>query len=282
MSDLSTSFTRALVRAPAASFVDGLRRVEAGVPVLETALAQHRRYVAALRACGVEPIELPGDPRHADACFVEDTAVIADEMAIITIPGHESRKGEVDEIEKALKELITARGAYVPLKNIERIESPGTVDGGDVLRIKNHFIIGLSNRTNREGAAQLGKILTACGKTFAIVHATDLHLKTSVAYAGNDCCIVTEEYDRDEEFSNAIEGLITRKIVVPENEKYAANSLRVNETMLMASGFPELEEALKGRFKALPPELPVVRVVTLDMSEFQKMDGGLTCLSLLV
>lgn len=272
----------AIVRKPGENFAQGQTESQLGAPNFAKALEQHAAYVAALEQSGVEVTCLPADLNFPDGCFVEDTTVIADETAIITNPGHESRKGEVNEIEKALKELITARGAYVPLKNIERIESPGTVDGGDVLRIKNHFIIGLSNRTNREGAAQLGRILTACGKTFAIVHATDLHLKTSVAYAGNDCCIVTEEYDRDEEFSNAIEELITRKIVVPENEKYAANSLRVNETMLMASGFPQLEEALKGRFRALPPELPVVRVVTLDMSEFQKMDGGLTCLSLLV
>lgn len=272
----------AIVRKPGKNFADGVTESSLGAPNFEKALEQHAAYVAALEQSGVEVTCLPADSKHPDGCFVEDAAIIADEIAIITNPGHESRKGEVSEIEKALKDLVTARGAYVPLKLIVRIKSPGTVDGGDVLRIKSHFIIGLSKRTNQEGAEQLGKILTASGKTYAIVHARDLHLKTSVAYAGNDCCLVTEEYDRDEEFSKALGEHINRKIVVPENEKYAANSLRVNETMLLAGGFPQIHESLTNRFKALPPELPTVRVVTLDMSEFQKMDGGLTCLSLLI
>jgi|AGTN01.2.fsa_nt_gi N-Dimethylarginine dimethylaminohydrolase len=272
----------AIVRKPGKNFAHGVTASKLGSPNFEKALEQHAAYVAALEHSGVEVICLPADEKHPDGCFVEDTAILAEGTAIITNPGHQSRKGETGEVEKALRELITARGAYVPLKQIEHITAPGTVDGGDVLRIKDHYIIGLSNRTNKEGAEQLGKILTGCRKTFAVVQARDLHLKTSVAYLGNDCCVVTEEYDRDEEFSKALGESVHRKIVVSEDEKYAANCLRVNETLLLASGFPQIFESLTSRFKALPPEMLTVRVVTLDMSEFQKMDGGLTCLSLLI
>jgi len=260
MSDLSTSFTRALVRAPAASFVDGLRRVEAGVPVLETALAQHRRYVAALRACGVEPIELPADPRHADACFVEDTAVLVGTAAMLARPGAPSRRGEVDAVHAALVDLGLACAGIV---------APATLDGGDVCLAGERAFIGLSERTNAAGADQLGAWFAGFGIDAATIDIRGfdsiLHLKSGLAWLGDGRIAVVEEL-----YSHPL--LRDFEPVVPvAGEAAAANAVRIGGRVLVAAGHPLFAAQLAG-FGLQP--------LVVDIGEYAKLDGGLSCLSL--
>ncbi len=141
-----------------------------------------------------------------------------------------------------------------------------------MLHLKDHFVIGLSNRTNLEGAHQLGTFVESRGMTYSVVKAKDLHLKTSVAYAGDGLVICTEEYNSDEEFLRMVAPFVDKIIVVPEEENYAANCLRVNDTLFLAKGFQAIYDELSTQ----------MNVVKLHMSEFRKMDGGLTCLSVLI
>ena len=256
------AYKTAIVRQPGVNFSEGITNAKLGRPDFDKALEQHTNYVNALKDCGLEVTCLPADPRYPDGCFVEDCAVVLPTVAIITNPGHCARKGETKNIANVIQRAL----------GIVRVNDPGTVDGGDVLRIENHYVIGLSERTNEEGAHQLGSILKDHGKTYSVITARDLHLKTGVAYLGENCLICTAEYDADPAFQKATEPLIERKVVVPEEERYAANCLRINGTVLVAAGFETTKRALEDQD---------FNVVTLDMSEFQKMDGGLTCLSIL-
>ncbi len=267
-----TSYRHAIVRQPGENFAAGLTESGLGCPDYKKALAQHSAYVAALESCGVQVTCLPADLRYPDGCFVEDCVVMIDGTFVITNPGHQTRKGEVEAIESVLEQQFNKNSASQKKFLIERIEAPGTVDGGDVLRVKDHFVIGLSNRTNAEGAHQLGEFVEACGMTYSVVIAKDLHLKTSIAYGGDGLLVCTEEYNADEEFLQSVAPLIKKLIVVSKEEKYSANCLRVNDTLLLANGFQTIYEELSKH----------LNVVKLDMSEFRKMDGGLTCLSVLV
>lgn len=267
-----TAHQDAIVRQPGENFAAGLTESGLGAPDFKKAIFQHDAYVAALQSCGVRVTCLPADSRYPDGCFVEDCVVMLDGTFVITNPGHQARKGEVEAIEDALAQQFNKNGASKKKFLFERIQDPGTVDGGDVLRIRDHIVIGLSNRTNLEGAHQLGKFAEACGMTCSVVTAKDLHLKTSIAYGGDGLLICTEEYNADQEFLQAVAPLIEKLIVVPNDEKYAANCLRVNDTLLLASGFQTIYDELSKH----------LNVVQLDMSEFRKMDGGLTCLSVLI
>src|SRR5271165_6160150 len=157
---MSYRFSHALTRLPGPTFAQGLTSAQLGRPDLEAALAQHAAYCAALRACGLEVRTLPADPAHPDSTFVEDTAVLCASATILTRPGAASRQGEVGAIRQALHEL--GREAAC-------IESPGSVDGGDICQAGQHFFIGLSARTNEAGAEQLATLLRARGYSCSIV-----------------------------------------------------------------------------------------------------------------
>ncbi|WP_226860204.1 dimethylarginine dimethylaminohydrolase family protein [Desulfoluna spongiiphila] len=219
-------------------------------------LAQHTTYTETLKSLGLTVEVLEAEEAYPDAHFVEDTAVVFPEAAVITNPGADARKGEEVTIEKAL-------AAHRP---IEKITAPGTVDGGDILMVGRHFFIGVSDRTNDEGAAQLGAIVTRHGYTWSAVPvAAGLHFKSSVNYVGKNTLLVTETFqDRSE-----LEGY-TLLVLDPE-EEYAGNTLLINDTLIMPKGYP------KTRAKLEALELPIVEI---DTSETRKMDGGLTCLSL--
>ena len=201
-------------------------------------------------------IVLEADERYPDGCFVEDTAVVIIEAAIITRPGARSRRGEEEEIEKVLSRYRT----------LERIEGPGTLDGGDVLRIEDHFCIGLSGRTNSEGARQLAGILSKYGYTSSEIDVKDgLHLKSGIAYLGDSNFISRKTFSGIHELATYI--------IVNEAENYATNCLMVNNCLLVPKGFPDSRKKI-AEFG--------YNIAELDMSEFRKMDGGLTCLSLLL
>jgi dimethylargininase len=250
-------FTRAITRRPAANFAEGLTTsVWRTPPSYALLLEQHRRYTEALAGLGVEVIELPELSEFPDAYFVEDVAVITAEFAAITNPGAPSRRGEADFIEPDISRFRQCR----------RIVDPGSLDGGDVLQADRHFFIGISERTNMVGAAQLGDWLQEFGYTWASIPVgAGLHLKSSVNYLGRQTLLLTEELAEMNLFSGY------DRIRVPPAEAYAANTLAVNGHLLTPTGFPQTRQKLETL--GLP-------VIELDVSEVGKMDGGLTCLSL--
>ena len=203
---------------------------------------------------------LDADLDHPDSTFVEDTAVLTARSAILTRPGARSREGEVAAMRPALRSFFPA---------MLEIEAPGTLDGGDICEADDRFFLGLSQRTNEEGARQLAAHLAREGYTSAVIDvrgmSSILHLKSGISYIGENTLVVMEEMADHELF----EGY--ELIRVTEQESYAANCVRVNERVLVAAGYPMLTAELKARgFHPLE----------LEMSEFQKMDGGLSCLSL--
>jgi dimethylargininase len=253
-------FTRAIVRPPPATFAAGLASAPACAPDLARALAQHRAYCEALTACGLTLTALPADPAYPDSCFVEDPAIVTAKGAMVTRPGAPSRVGEADSIASALRSWY---------RDPVRMTAPGTLDGGDVCQVDGHFLVGLSGRTNEEGARQLTAFLETLGYRSSIVdiRGTDglLHLKSGMSYVGEDRIVVVPELSR-------VKALRPYElIVVPDAERYAANCLRINDRVLIAAGHPDFAGTLAGLgYDTLP----------VDLSEFRKMDGSLTCLSL--
>ena len=219
---------------------------------------------------------LEADPDYPDSTFVEDTAVVTERCAVLTRPGAPSRAGEVTSIRKVLADLFPT---------LSEIHSPGTLDGGDVCEAGNHFFVGISERTNEAGAQQLTELLARHGYTTTLVdirkggtgvlpvsHAQDaratsdlLHLKSGVAYLGNNRLVVTDTLVNRAEFR------AYDLVRVDSAEEYAANCVRVNDHVLVAAGYPRFE----GKLRELG-----YQTIALDMGEFQKMDGGLSCLSL--
>ena len=171
----------AILRRPAANFAGGLTTVSLGKPDLPKVNQQYQGYCQALARCGVALTILEADPAHPDSTFVEDTAVLIEKRAILTRPGAKSREGEVDSIRGTLAKVFSS---------FAEIEAPGTVDGGDVCEAEKHFFIGLSQRTNEEGARQLAEILVREGCTSSVVDIRGmkniLHLKSGIAYLGHN------------------------------------------------------------------------------------------------
>jgi dimethylargininase len=257
---MSWKFSRALVRPPADSFAMGLTTADEGPPDLARARAQHAAYCAALQRAGVQVHFMAPDDAHPDSTFVEDTAILTEKVAIATLPGAASRVGEVATVLATLVSLDL---------EVEEIVAPGSVDGGDICQAEDHFFIGLSQRTNDEGARQLAEILRSRGYTCSAISIrrsrTLLHLKSGIAYLGDGRLLLTADFPAVPEFA----GFTTLRVVPEEN--YAANCVRVNDRVLIAAGYPRLAEQLEALGLA---------TVALDVSEFRKMDGGLSCLSL--
>lgn len=249
-------YSKAIVRKPGRNFSLGITASNLGKPDFEKSLEQHSDYCDALMKCGLELIVLEADERFPDGCFVEDTAIVTAEAAIITRPGASSRMGEEVEISKILSGF----------KRTETINLPGRLDGGDILRVDNHFYIGISGRTNREGAGQLSGILARYGFTSSeIVVGSGLHLKSGIAYLGKGNFIAVDELSKIAGSSNII--------ILDREESYSANCLPVNDFLLIPKGFPESKKKISDLG---------YKLIELEMSEFRKMDGGLTCLSLLI
>jgi len=253
-------FKNAVVRIPGSNFADGLTTVNLGVPSYDSVMQQYSRYCRALQECGLMITTLDADLRYPDSTFVEDTAILTPRGAILARPGAPSRQGEV----AAIRETI---GRFFPA-TLE-IEEPGTVDGGDICEAESHFFLGLSHRTNEEGLRQLAGYLAGQGYTSSVIDVRGttsiLHLKSGISYIGNNTMVAMEEMAGNDLFRNY------EVIRVSAEESYAANCVRVNERVLVAAGYAHFIGELDDRgFNPL----------ALDMSEFQKMDGGLSCLSL--
>jgi dimethylargininase len=250
-------FTHVFVKQISQNFQDGITTSELGKPDYELATNQHCDYIEALRKCRVNVKVLEPDNDFPDSTFIEDTAVVNENLAVITNFGVPSRRGEELSIKKVLKEFY---------RDIGSIKDPGTLEGGDVLRAENQYFIGISKRTNQKGALQLKVILKAHGFNCSLVPLKDvLHLKTGVAYIGDNNIIASGELITASCFTDF---KITKVI---KAESYATNCIRVNDYVLMAQGFRNLKKSILNLG---------YKVIELNMSEFRKMDGGLSCLSL--
>jgi len=251
-------FTRAIVRKPCKNLVYGIRDANLGTPDYKRALIQHANYVQALRHCGLEVKQLEACEDYPDSVFIEDIALLTEAFAVITNPGASSRRGETEGIREVLQEFY---------EDIFEIQPPGTLEGGDVMMADDHFFIGLSERTNRKGAEQLISLLNKFGFSGSTIEIKNLlHLKTGVSYLENNTMLVAPELKGVPYFDgyNCID--------VPTEEKYAANAVWINGTLVVPNGYPITLQKIK--------DAGYEHILTVDTSEFKKLDGGLSCLSL--
>jgi len=253
-------FSHAIVRLPGGNFTDGLTSSGLGIPDLTKTRDQHTRYRETLANCGLSLRVEAEDLRFPDSTFVEDTAILTPECAVVTCPGAASRRGEVDAICPVLLEYFN---------EVHVIQPPGTLDGGDVCDADGHYFIGVSDRTNENGARQLADILAGYDHSANLIDITLkpglLHLKSGLAWLGDKHLAVIPALASEPHLSRY------EFVLVPEGEEYAANCLLVNDQILVAKGYPKFTRAI---------EVLGHPVLKLDMSEFRKMDGGLSCLSL--
>jgi len=250
-------FDKAIVRTPPKSLVDGITTAGLGKPDYELTLEQHGRYVEALQSCGLIVTVMDADDRYADSMFIEDTALLMPRCAIVTHPGAVSRRGEVVAVSSQLGEFYD---------RVDAIKSPGTVDAGDIMMVGDHCYIGLSERTNTDGASQMTGLLQASGYSGSTVSISEsLHLKSSVSYLENNNLVVTGELVSKPEFADF------KHIEIDKSESHAANCVWINDHVLMATGYPRSSEKIRALGYS---------VIELDVSEFEKLDGGLSCLSL--
>ena len=253
-------FTNVIVKRPCPSVCDGITSApELGKPDYKKALAQHAMYIEALKKCGVNVTVLEADDAFPDSCFVEDVAVVTRKCAIVTNPGAASRNGETAAIVPVLER-------FYPREDIHFIHAPGTLEGGDVMMVGDTFYVGLSARTNEEGVTQFRAILEHYGfGCEAVPLEKVLHLKTGVNYLENNNMLVSGEFCEKACFARY------SRTEIPEAEAYAANCIWVNGTVIVPEGYPAVKAAVESLGYS---------VLTVDTSEFRKIDGGLSCLSL--
>ena len=253
-------FNHVIVRRPCKAMVEGITSgLYPGRPEYELALDQHDAYIEALKKCDVDVTILPPDEEYPDSCFVEDPAVLTEKCAIITNPGATSRNGETHSIEETIRK-------FYPEERIEHICDPGTLEGGDVMMCGDHFYVGRSERTNEEGIRQFADILGKYGYSCSEVKLEEvLHLKTGVNYLENNNLLVSGEFIHKPEFQNY------DRYIIPDEEAYAANCIWVNGKVIVPEGYPAVLEAV---------QTMGYDTIVVDTSEFRKLDGGLSCLSL--
>lgn len=250
-------FTQAIVRTPCKAMVNGLSSANLGAPDYEKALIQHADYIEALKECSLEVMVLPADENFPDSTFVEDVALMTPHCAILTNPGAPSRTFETRSMLSKLQDFYS---------NVEKIDFPGNVEAGDIMMVGDHYYIGLSDRTNQAGAEQMISILERYGMRGSVVELTEvLHLKTGLGYLEDNNLLACGEFLSKPEFQQY------NLLKVGHEEAYAANSVWINGTVLTPKGFPNTRSLIKAAG---------YKVREVDVSEFQKLDGGLSCLSL--
>ncbi|NIO02253.1 MAG: amidinotransferase [Candidatus Latescibacteria bacterium] len=224
---------------------------------VDLAKEQHAAYCAALEGLGLGLIKIEADNRFPDCCFVEDAAIIVDDKAIVLPMGAPSRIGEEREVRKRLADF----------KEIFEIEPPANMDGGDVLKIGRKLFVGLSQRTNLHAVRELDALVSNWGFQVLPIQLREvLHLKSACSYLGDECILIYPGYLPEDAFSDY------QNIFVHEEEAYSANCLAVNGRVLVSKGFHRTIERMQSAgFETLE----------LDMTEFQKGGGSLTCLSII-
>ena len=225
---------------------------------LNAAHAQHRTYVNALRELGCNVIELPAEADLPDSVFVEDTAIILPEVAVITRPGADSRKSETESIIRAL----------TPLIKLVRVQEPATVDGGDVLVLGKRIYIGLSTRSNQDAIDQLNGLLGDYGYSVTGVELHDcLHLKSAVTRVDDKTLLINRNWVDTSNFENF------DFVEVDPSEQHAANCLPMGSSIIFPTAFPRTCAKL---------EEQGYKVVCVDVSEIAKAEGAVTCCSLVI
>ncbi len=253
----SHAFNRAIVRMPSRSVVDGLRAVDAGAPDYEGVLREHAAYVRAFEGAGVSVRTLPALEAFPDSVFVEDTALVFTGVAILLRPGAATRRGEAAEIAEELDRR------FEQVLHLER----GTAEGGDVLTTPHAVFIGVSERTNIEGAEALVSLLALAGQRGVVVKTPPgvLHLKSDCALLDEETVLCTPRLAAAKPFPGF------RVLETPEGEEGAANALRVGDKVLLSAGYPRTADLLARESYA---------VEVLPTAEIAKIDAGLSCMSL--
>lgn len=224
---------------------------------IDVAREQHHQYEETLQDLGAELHRLPLEERMPDSVFVEDTAIVLDELAIITRPGAEPRRLETKSVAKILSSY----------KRLYYIQVPGTIDGGDVLQVDKTLYIGISNRTNEAGIKQLEKVVQPFGYVCKAVKVRDcLHLKSAVSLVHHDALLINRDLLDSSQFSDI------NLIDVDLSEPRAGNALLVGDTVIIPEAFPKTRERLEKRG---------IKVKALDVSELAKAEGGVTCCSVI-
>lgn len=257
--NVSFQFTHAITRVPADSCVFGLSTADLGDPDPALFREQHARYVTALERAGVAVTVLAADERFPDSVFVEDPVFCLPEGAILLNPGAPSRLGEEEAIAPAIRSFYGNRACSM--------SAGASVDGGDILVTDSEILIGLSARSNSYGINEISEIVRPWGYKVRSVDtaAGVLHLKTDCATLGDNRVLSTSRLAD----SGVFDGYDV--IIVPDGEEAAANAVRVNDTVLVADGYPRTADALTRAGYT---------VDILDVSEAQKLDAGLSCMSL--
>lgn len=260
---MASNFSHAIVRKPCRAVLNGLTTAQLGTPDYELALAQHAAYVEALKTAGLEVCVLPALEEYPDSVFVEDTAVITPAGVIIDRPADPTRTKEAELMEPTLREFFDEI-------QMRRIESPGTLEGGDVMMVDTHFYVGKSKRTNDEGFRQFSRFLAEWGYTAEQVPVEHiLHLKTGGTYVEDGNLLVSGEFKTAAAYRR---GQFAHIFEVPDEEAYGADCVRINDYIIMAAGYPSVKAQLEA--------WGYTKILEVDMSEYRKIDGSITCLSL--
>lgn len=250
------TFTHAILRLPSATCGHGLTTASLGAPDPAKTRAQFNAYVDAFLGLGLTVTVLPAAPAFPDSHFVEDPAVVMPEVAVITHPGAPSRQGEV----------VTIAPVLARHRPIARMSAAAHMDGGDVMLIGKRFFVGLSARTDAAGLREFANMVEPHGYEVIAIEVKDgLHLKSVVNYVGRNTVLLSAEAATHPAFAGY------EHIIVNKEEEYAGNTLWINDTLITPTGYPDTLAKLQRL--GMP-------VFELDTSEFRKMDGGLTCLSL--
>lgn len=221
------------------------------------AMEQHLAYEACLAELGVDITSLPADPSFPDGVFVEDAALVLDEVAIIARPGAGSRRGETDRIGEAL----------APFRELRYIHEPATLEGGDVVHVGKTLFVGVSTRTNREGIAQLAELLKHFEYQVVPVDVKGcLHLKSGACWAGGDVILANRNWVDASQFRDF------NIVDVPDEEPSAADVLPLGGVVLVPANFVRTCDVLGASG---------IKVRTIDVSELQKAEAGVTCMSLI-
>lgn len=224
---------------------------------VKRAAAQHQAYEDCLEGLGCRVTSLPAEPELPDSVFVEDVAVVFDELAILARPGAESRRAEVASVAKALE----------PHRKLERIEAPGTLDGGDVLTAGKQVFVGLSQRTNQAGIKQMRALLAPHGyKVESVPVERCLHLKSAVTQVAERTLLINPAWLDRRPFGNF------ELVEVDSAEPFAANALLLNGAVIFSAAYTRTGKRLEERG---------IRVIPVEVSELAKAEGGVTCCSLI-
>ncbi|MBA2502503.1 MAG: dimethylargininase [Pyrinomonadaceae bacterium] len=222
----------------------------------DRAVAQHEAYCRALERCGAKVVKLTTNSALPDSCFVEDTAIVTKDLAVLTSMGTASRREEPSGMEKEL-------GKY---RDVERVQLPATIEGGDCLQTGKNVFVGVSCRTNREGVAELERLLKPRGyRVMPVEVKSCLHLKTACTFINDETLLANPRWIDLAPFKNY------NVITIPEDEPWAANAVRVNGSVCIDAGSPKTAELVSRAHS---------HVETIDISEFRKAEGSLTCLSI--